>query len=194
MATLKIYFDRVIECWWQQCCIFLWQSILAVSSDFHISLCGMLQMPADVRTIISYSLSNIDPAMLLGQCFLFWISGLFLSSTLEQYFEISHFSVCILSFPTERGFCGSSFFPKWPGSYFQKPSRLPFPEDYIKTWVILLFLSASANMLYHTCHFTWNTPAFWALPNIRVNTPSALQTLNNIISLCRLEPTSCFSA
>lgn len=159
MATLKIYFDRVIECWWQQCCIFLWQSIPAVSSDFHISLCGMLQMPADVRTILSYSLSNRScrVARSVFSVLNFWaLSFLYPRAVLWNL----PLSVCIPSFPSERGFCESSFFPKWPGSYFQKPSRLPFPEDYIKTWVILLFLSASANMLYHICAFTWNTPAF----------------------------------
>lgn len=37
---------------------------------------------ADVRTILSCSLLDIDPAVLLGRCFLFCISGLFLSSPL----------------------------------------------------------------------------------------------------------------
>lgn len=50
----------------------------------------------------------------------------------------------------KRVFCESPFFPKWPGSYFQKPSRVPFPEDYIKTWVILLFLSALPHPAAHT--------------------------------------------
>lgn len=149
MATFKIRFDQIIQRWWQQCCIFRWQSIPAASSNFTMSLCGVLRMPADVRTILSYSLSNIDPAVLLGQCFLFCISGLFLSSPLSSTLTSPTFQYAFLFPYRRRVFCESPFFRKWSGSYFQKPSRVPFPQDYIKTWVILLFLSASAHTPTH---------------------------------------------
>lgn len=133
MATFKIHFDQVIQCWRQQCCLFLWRSIPAVSSNFTVSLCGTLQVLADVRTILSYSLSNTDPAVLLGQCFLFCISGLFLSSPLSSTLTSPTFQQAFLFPYRKRVFCESPFFPKWSGSYFQKPSRVPFPEDYTKT-------------------------------------------------------------
>lgn len=84
----------------------------AVHSSFAIpalpSFHGMLWVPADVRAVLSCSLSDTHLAMLLGQCFLLCIAGLFLSSPLSNLLFGMHsffgtekdYSVNLLSFPS----------------------------------------------------------------------------------------------
>lgn len=87
--------------------------------SFH----GMVRVPADVRTVLSCSLSNTDLAVLLGQCFLLCISGVFLSSSLWNIFGIhslfgteKDYSVSVLSFPSSL----AAIFKSCQGFLFQR--------------------------------------------------------------------------
>lgn len=133
------------------------------------SLCGMLRVPADVRTVLSCSLSNTELAMLLGQCFLVCISGLFsFLSPLK-----SHFWNAFLLWYRKRLFCESPFFRKWPGSNFQKLSRVPFLKDCV--WVTMSYSAVSAFLM---CTTPTNSPLLhFKLCDISVNTPSALSLI-----------------
>lgn len=156
IATFKTHFDQVIWCWQQQCCIFLWQSIPAMFSSLTISLCGILWCKNNSFLLPMKHI--IDSAVLLGQCFLFWISGHFLSSPLISTLKSPTLrSAFIFPYRKKKSvFCESPFFPKWSGCYFQNLASVPFPEDCIKTWVIQRLLSA-----YTHTHCTTPSSSHW---------------------------------
>lgn len=85
----------------------------------------------------------------------------------------SRFWNAFLLWYRKRLFCESPFFPKWPGSYFQKLSRVPFLKDSV--WVTMSYSAVSASVM---CTTLTNSPLLhFKLCDISVNTPSALSLI-----------------